>query len=84
MSITLYREGLPRIDLNGAQFPGREGMLVGFVDSNDSIAAIVMTEDGQLSLAGFNDFRLQFHYDAETDRWTDENEREPEQSPVME
>jgi hypothetical protein len=73
VSVTLYREGLPRIELNGAQFAGREGMLVGFVDSNDAIAAIVMTEDGQLSLASLSDFRIQFHYEVETDEWVDEN-----------
>jgi len=77
MSVTLYREGLPRIELNGPQFTGREGMLVGFVDSNDAIAAIVMTEDGQLSLAGLSDFRIQFHYEVETDEWVDENTSSP-------
>lgn len=84
MSITLYREGLPRVSISSDAIPGREGMLVGFATSHyDSsyidIKAILMLEDGTLTLADFNLFRIQFHYDAETDQWTDENERDQEQ-----
>jgi hypothetical protein len=79
MSIELYREGLPRVDIQAGHISGGEGMLVGVVESSDTLAAILMLEDGTLSLASLADFRIQFHYDAETDTWVDENKVEPDQ-----
>ena len=79
MSIELYREGLPRVDIKAGHIEGREGMLVGMVEAADSLAAILMLEDGTLSLASLTDFRIQFHYDTETDDWIDENKSQPDQ-----
>jgi len=73
VSIELYREGLPRVEINSPAITSREGMLVGLVESDDHVAAILMTEDGQLTLAALSDFRIQFHYDVEKDDWVDEH-----------
>lgn len=84
MSITLYREGLPRVQIKAAHIDSREGMLVGFTDfkvTNGShhVMGIVMDENGDLQRLAFDQFRVQFHYDVETDQWVDENDRVVEQ-----
>ena len=79
MSITLYREGLPRVELKAAHLEGREGMLVGLVEASDTLAAIVMLEDGSITLASLTDFRIQMHYDPEKDEWVDENVAQTDQ-----
>jgi hypothetical protein len=83
MSITLYREGLPRVDIKAPHLDDREGMLVGLADMSHeqmhAVHAIVMGEDGDLHLLDLNRIRVQFHYNAETDQWVDENEREEDQ-----
>lgn len=76
MSITLYREGLPRIEINSPAIDGREGMLVGFHDTGTVAGALVMLEDGRLSYAALSDFRIQMHYDPEANEWVDENDRQ--------
>ena len=77
MSITLYREGLPRVELQAPHT--REAMLVGFVESDGMVAGLVMLEDGALGTAALDAIRIQYHYDVETDQWIDENAPEPDQ-----
>ena len=78
--ITLYREGLPRVLISAAHIEGREGMLVGFVhDHTTPVAVLLMLDDGTLTRAGLNDFRIQVHYDPEADDWIDENKTETDQ-----
>lgn len=88
MSITLYREGLPRVEIKAVHLDDREGMLVGLADmaykDTHAVHGIVMDQSGDLQLLSLDAFRIQYHYDAETDQWIDENAGEPEQSPIME
>jgi len=77
MSVTLYREGLPRVSITAPHIDSREGMLVGLVDEthvSPSVYGILMLEDGSLTRADFSDFRIQMRYDVQTDQWIDENE----------
>ena len=84
MSIALYREGLPRVDIQATHIEGGEGMLVGLVEASDTVAVILMLQDGTLTYASLADVRVQMHYDPETDRWVDENESETEPGVVAE
>ena len=81
MSVTLYREGLPRVEIKSPVLPDREGMLVGLADMSykeaHTVHAIVMGEDGSLHHLPMDQFRVQFHYDAETDDWVDESKHGP-------
>jgi hypothetical protein len=77
--ITLYREGLPRVSIAAAHIESREGMLVGLIHEGPELAGLLMLGDGTLTRAGLNDFRVQFHYEPETDDWVDENKPEPGQ-----
>jgi len=82
MSITLYREGLPRVEIHSPVIDDREGMLVGLADSSHmgmhAAHGIVMDQSGNLHLMDLSYFRVQFHYDPETDEWVDENASESE------
>lgn len=77
--ITLYREGLPRVTITAPHIESREGMLVGFIHDDRQMAGLLMLVDGSLMRAGLGDFRIQFHYDPETDDWVDENKTETDQ-----
>ena len=81
MSVTLYREGLPRVSLS-SPLMSTEGMLVGFVDDANGVQGILMQGDGSLTLATLGLFRVQFHYDVETDSWIDESKRDEKDSEV--